>query len=364
MNALNYSVPLYQNEDYTPKTTPKIVEFTKAATATLPKEIVIQQLNDYSSIVDRSEMKLVGIKVSVTPDSPYDAIQTVEQYIKDGTCHLLEEIVSGTSVGQYIAAVSEVKTGIDFTYIIGVEVDSFDNLPLDLPPNTCTLTCPASRYAKIDRSNPIENTPTSNAKQSICYLTSSDFRENTGYCFDGTAMSFRIFNQEGTMTSAYEPVKAMTNPMDKFEQVGWEVVMLPAIRVIGCVGDGISAMLNLFDIENKIDWTAAGCLNPHCYYSFRVKINDKDETIFGYHVCDFSHVPEGCTTAEMASGLWVRFYQKQINNDDTSLLFEGVKEQFFQEHPEFVEDYSCRQCLYRAQYEQGATYSFPIRRIN
>ena len=363
MNALNYQIPENQTEDYSPKLTPKIVEFTQAANAKLPKEILIQQINEYSSIVDHDEIHLVGIKVKVNPDSPYDAIQTVQQLIADGTCQLLDELVSTQDPGQYIAAVSEVKSGIDFTYVIGVEVDSFENLPLDLPPNACTITCPAARYAKIDRSNPLEDQPTGNPKQSICYLTSSSFRDTTGYCYDVTSMPFRCFNAEGTMTAAYEPVKKIIQPSDKFEQVGWEIIMLPEIKVVGCIGDGFLGMMNLFEIENEIDWSHVGCLNPHSYYSFATKVNEKSETIFGYHVRDFKNVPEECVAATMPSGLWVRFYQKQINNDDTSLLFEGIKEQFFQEHPEFTEDYTCRSGLYIAQYEQGASFSFPIKRV-
>ncbi len=352
-------------ESYRPKDKPVILDLAKEQMFVgFPDELLVEQINDFCSIVDKPEIKIVGVRIELTPNSGDDAIRSVVRLIKDGTCKLLEDLLKPKHPGEYIAAVSRLKSGIEFTYVIGIEVDSFDSLPDFLPPNTVTLTCPAARYGKVSRNAAGRNNITSNPKQSLCYLASSEFRNKTGLCYDITSMPFRLFDSSGDMTAAYEPVKAPKTEEEKFEQVGWEIVMLPELKVIGCFGENDSCMWNLFNIENTIDWKAAGCLDERQYYSFGCHNADgQSGSIFGRLVSDFDQIPALLINAVMPSGLWVRFYQKQINNDDPSIIFEGAKDLFFRKHPEFVEDYSCRGGLYIAQFEQGATFSFPIKHI-
>ncbi|MFD1174892.1 hypothetical protein ACFQ3W_01045 [Paenibacillus puldeungensis] len=361
--------PLQRNqgsEGYSPKEMPLILSKAKEASLNMPvSEVLVEEVTPFCTIVDRSEMKIVGVKVELNPYSDYDAISIVQKYIKDGTCKLLEDLLETKTMtkGEYIAAVIEAKSGIDYTYIIGVEVNSFDNLPAYLPPGTTIFTCPPARYGKVVRnaSDPGEKHP--QAKQAICYLSSSEFRGSTGYAYDMESVSFRVFDEASEMIFAYEPVKKPASDEEKFAQVSYEVVMLPEIKVIGCFGEGIDCMWNLFNIENDIDWKAAGCLNEKQYISFGCKDDQgQDTTIFGRPVASFENVPGALSARVMPSGLWLKLYQKQINNDDTSIFFEGSKEVvFFNKHPEFEEDYSERGFVYVAQYEQGGYILFPVR---
>lgn len=364
MSSLPELEPVMRKEDYKPKDKPVIMSMAEEMKKKgVPDEIVVEQINEFCSIVDRPEMNIVGIQIPMNPYSGFDAISIVKKVIKDGTCQLLEDLLHPNHKGRYVAAVSQVKTGIDFTYVIGVEVESFDNLPKYLPPDTITLTCPAARYGKVRRDPKNKEDRHSAAKQAICYLSSQEFRNTSGLSYDVYAMPFRVFDTCGELLAAYEPVKKPNSEEEKYDQIGCEIVMLPEIKVIGCTGENGSCMWNLFDIENDIDWKKAGSLNEYQYYSFTTKDKEGNDTsIFGRMVGDFNHVPECLWQAVMPSGLWVKFYQKQINNDDPSIIFEGAKDVLLsQKFPDYEEDYSIRSGLYVAQYEQGACYYFPIR---
>ena len=363
MNSLAKKEPIMESESYRPKDKPLIMSMVEEMKKSTPWEIVVEQMNEFCSIVDRPEMNIIGIQIPMNPYSGFDAISIVKKVISDGTCKLLDDLLHPNKKERYVAAVSQVKTGIDFTYVIGVEVESFDNLPKHLPPDTVMVTLPAARYGKVRRNPTDKEDKHTNAKQAICYLSSQEFRTTSGLSYDGDATPFRVFDACGELLAAYEPVKKPNSEEEKFEQVGCEIVMLPEIKVIGCTGENGSAMWNLFDIENDIDWIAAGSLNNYQYYSFDTKDEKGNNTsIFGRIVGDFNHVPDCLNQAIMPSGLWVKFYQKQINNDDPSIIFEGAKDVLFsKKYPEYEEDYTNRSGLYVAQYEQGACFYFPIK---
>ncbi|HEX3078273.1 MAG TPA: hypothetical protein VHQ24_15550 [Lachnospiraceae bacterium] len=358
---------LEQNkESYRPKDKPIILSMAEEMKErNVINEIIVERVNEFCSIVERDRMHIVGIQVQMNTYSSFNAVTIVKKLIKEGTCALLEELIHPKNKGQYIAAVSEVKTGIEYTYVIGIEVEDFNNLPNYLPPNTVTLRCPAARYGKVVRNPADPENRHTDPKQAICYLSSSEFRLNTGWVYDINSIPFRVFDADSELISAYEPVKKPANEEQRFEQVGCEVVMLPELKVIGCTGADDSCMWNLFAIENTIDWKAAGCLSEYQYHSFTTRDWDGNNiSIFGHLVSDFENTPDNLVKAVMPSGLWVRFYQKQINNDDPSIFFEGAKDiLFFQKNPDYEEDYSNRSMLYVAQYEQGACVYFPIREV-
>ena len=87
--------------------------------------------------------------------------------------------------------------------------------------------------------------------QAICYLSSSQFRYDSGYVYDKKGIPFRIFNHDAELTLAYEPVKIPQNEDEKYDSVHCEVVALPELKVGGITGDsGWEAMINLFDVED------------------------------------------------------------------------------------------------------------------
>lgn len=354
-----------RHESYRPKK-PEILNMAEEVMDKVQNdmEILVSTVDDYCSIVDRKEIRIVGIKVEVNPYVDLNATKIVEKIIKEGTCGLLESIVGNKNKGHYVAAASNIKTGVEFTYVIGVEVDSFEDLPSVLPSNTVTFTVPAARYAKEVRVLGSDDQRHSNSLQAICYLGSRQFRRASGYTYDKRSVPFRVFDSMSELVLAYEPVKIPVNDEEKFEQVNYEVVVLPELKVAGMSGNnGGEAMMSLFGVWNNVDWKTAGCLNMKQLYSFR--FTDKDgnkKEIFGRVMADLNNVPKPLCSAVVESGLWVKFSQMQINNDDPSIYFEGCKEVlFFNKHPEYVED-NTRSMLYVAQFEQGACCYFPIKK--
>lgn len=358
MSTAKKITPHQNSEGYSPKKKPEILNVAEHLQRTnIPDETVVQVIDDDCRIVDRAEMKVVGIKVVYTPASASDIIRTAQRYIKDGTCGLLESMVGNKNPGQYVGVMTELKTGIDFTYIIGVAVEDTEHLPAALPPSTVTCLCPGGRYGKRMKKEE------ESAKNTISSFSYKDFRKESGYVYDKQSQPFQIFDSSGELLVAYEPVKVPASNEEKFDSVGWEIVTLPEIRAVGCTGEGMQCMFDLFDIENSIDWKKAGAVDMHQYVSFGFKTPNGTTSFMGRQVYNLNYVPEKLTAITRPSRLYVRFYQMQVNNDNPSIFYEGAKEAlFFSKHPEYALDYSDGfYDLFISQYEQGASVYFPIK---
>lgn len=359
MNPAKKIISEHIPESYSPKKKPEILNVAEQMRkGNLPDETLVQAVDDNCSIVDRAEMKVVGIKVKYTPDSAGDMINTAQKYIKNGSCEVLENMIGNKHPGNYVAVMTDVKTGIDFTYIIGVEVADLAPLPDALPPDTVAFTCPAGRYGKRAKKED------ENAKNTVSSFSYSDFRKGSGYVYDKNSQPFQIFDSSGELLVAYEPLKIPADEEEKYDSIGWEIVTLPGIKAIGCTGEGMKCMFDLFEIENSIDWEKSGALNMQQYVSFGMKTETGKTSFMGRQVCDLKHLPAELTAIDRPGRLYVRFYQMQINNDNPSIFYEGAKDVlFFNKHPEYELDYSDGfYDLFISQYEQGATVYFPIKR--
>jgi hypothetical protein len=349
----------YNPESYSPKQKPEILNLAGHMRKTsIPDEILVESIDDYCSIVDRAAMKIVGIKVIYTPNSSSDIIKTAGKYIKDGTCELLEDMVGNMDPGKYVAVMTDVKTGIDFTYIVGVAVKDADNLPEALPPDTVTFICPAGRYGKRMKKEE------ESAKNTLSSFSYTDFRTGSGYVYDKRSHPYQFFDSNGELLVAYEPVKIPADNEEKYDSVGWEIVALPGIKAVGCTGEGLQCMFDLFEIENSIDWQKAGAVNMQQYVSFGLETVNGTTSFMGRQVYDLDHVPDKLTAINRPGRLYVRFYQMQINNDNPTIFYEGARDVlFFNKHPEYELDYSDGfYDLFLSQYEQGSNVYFPIRR--
>lgn len=359
MNTAKKDIPKRIPESYSPKQKPEILNIAEHMKKTnMADESLVNVIDDYCSIVDRSEMKVIGVKVIYTQGSSMDIIKTAQKYIKDGTCELLESMVGNKHPGQYAAVMTDVKTGIDFTYIIGVVVKDLDKLPEALPPETVTCICPAGRYGKrVKKSD-------ESAKNVVSSFSYQDFRKTSGYVYDKKSHPYHFFDSSGELLVAYEPVKAPANDEEKYDSVGWEIVTLPEIKAIGCIGEGLQCMFELFDIQNSINWEKAGAVNVNQYISFGYKTESGMTSFMGRQVSSFNNVPDKLTAISRPGRLYVRFYQMQINNDNPTIFYEGARDiLFFNKHPEYELDYSDGfYDLFISQYEQGSNVYFPIKR--
>ena len=348
---------------YQPKSRPDIIDMAQRM-HTIQTETPVLSVNDLCAIVDRPRMHIVGVQVEHTPQSEYDAVRLPQQLIADGTCALLERLAGNVSPGKYVAAMADVKSGNEFTYIIGVEVADFDHLPDHLPRNTVTLVCPEGRYAKQDK------LPDGNAKQSMCRLSDMNLYKECGYAYDPRTAPYYFFDAQGELLSCYEPVRQPGNDQERYASVGWEIVTLPDLYALGCTGEGIDCMFALFGIENEIDWQAAGCTNMHQYLSWGFqKPNSQSISFMGRRVTADAQIPAGSPAAlvpkKREGGLYVRFWQQQIDNDNAWLMWDGAMDAcFFQQHPEWERNYQPEDGfdLMEHQYEQGTSVYVPIKR--
>jgi predicted transcriptional regulator YdeE len=101
--------------------------------------------------VEKSEIKLIGITTRTNNKNLFDADQSknnvaaiVMKYFHEGLAEKIQHrIKAGTTYCAYTEYESN-HTG-DYTYFIGEEVDSFDNIPEDF----VSLIIPAQKYVKF-----------------------------------------------------------------------------------------------------------------------------------------------------------------------------------------------------------------------
>ncbi|MDF2686089.1 MAG: hypothetical protein K0S55_1270, partial [Clostridia bacterium] len=192
----------------------------------------------------------------------------------------------------------------------------------------------------------------------------SDFRNGTGYVYNSEAQPFQYYNSDGKLLYAYEPVKIPKNDDEKFDSVSYEIVTLPDIRFIAKSGENGSCMWNFFEVEKEVDK-----LNCVKYYqkSFiacgGINIDGVKSEYFGRRVMSFNEECEGYEKVVYPSRLFVKMSQKQTNNDNPGVFYEGARDVvFFSKHPEYELDYSHGYGdLFIFQYEQGVSVYFPIK---
>lgn len=346
-----------QEESYKPKM-PEILTMAKKAEGMTHTEILVKQLNDDFSIVECKEKHIVGIRLVCPPLARLTSINIVKRCILEGTCELLEKLVGNKHPGRYIAMMCDIRTGVDFTYIIGVEVDEGTKLPDVLPPDTVTFTIPEATFAKRRKKS---DESANNALSSFSY---SDFRKDMNYVYSDSSYPFSYYDSNAEMLDTYQPVKQPESDAEKYDSVSYEIVTLPDIKIIAKSGDNGECMWKFFEVMGTAEKTESAKLHAGNLVAFGGK-NTKGEqgSYFGSRVTHFENTPEGFDEAVYPSGLFVRMYQKQTNNDNASIIFDGGETYFFATHPEYVADYSHGYgWLFIFQYEQGVEVYVPIKK--
>lgn len=343
-------------ESYSPAI-PKLASMMDKAQGQNDAETLIKQLNNDFSIVECKEKHIVGIKFVCPPLARLNSIDIVRRSILEGTCELLEKLVGNKNPNQYIAVMCDIRTGVDFTYIIGVEVDKGTILPDVLPPDTVMLTVPSATFGKRrKRSDESAN----NALSSFSY---SDFRKDLNYTFSDTSFPFSYYNADAEMLYTYQPVKQPQSEAERYDSVSYEIVTLPDIKIIAKSGDNGDCMWKFFEVMDKAEQTKSAKLHLGNLAAFGGKnVKGEQGSYFGCRVTHFEDTPEGFEEAVYPSGLFARMYQKQTNNDNASILFDGGIKYFFDTHPEYEENYvDGYGWLFNFQYEQGVEVYVPIK---
>ena len=348
----------HKPESYRPGEKPEIINAVEQASSIIETETLVRQLNDDFSIVKINDKQVIGIKLICPPLARLNSIDIVRRSILEGTCGLLEKLVGNKNPGQYIAVMCDIRTGVDFTYIIGVEVDDGIILPDVLPPDTVMFTIPAAIFGKRRKKN---DESANNALSSFSY---SNFRKDLNYTFSDTSCPFSYYNTDAEMLYTYQPVKQPQSEKEKYDSVSYEIVTLPDIKIIAKSGDNGECMWKFFEVMDKAEQTKSAKLHLGNLIAFGGKnIKGEQGAYFGNRVTHFEDTPEGFEEAIYPSGLFARMYQKQTNNDNASILFDGGIKYFFETHPEYqdncVNGYGF---LFNFQYEQGVEVYVPIRK--
>lgn len=343
-------------ESYSPKI-PMLANLMGKTKEQMDAEVLIKQLNNDFSIVECKEKHIVGIKLICPPLARLNSIDIVRRSILEGTCGLLERLVGNKNPNQYIAVMCDIRTGVDFTYIIGVEVEEGTTLPDVLPPDTVMLTVPAATFGKRRKRSD------ESANSALSSFSYSDFRKDLNYTFSDASFPFSYYNADGEMLYTYQPVKQPQSEEERYDSVSYEIVTLPDIKIIAKSGDNGECMWKFFEVMDKAEQTKSAKLHLGNLAAFGGKnVKGEQGDYFGCRVTHFEDTPEGFEEAVYPSGLFARMYQKQTNNDNASILFDGGVKYFFDTHPEYqencVDGYGW---LFNFQYEQGVEVYVPIK---
>ncbi len=321
-------------KNFGPEKVPTVVELA-ATSNEVKNESVVKKVNDNCCIVEKGEMKVIGIKTVMTPESMIGFISVAEKYLKNGSIDLLEKMFANKNPGKYIGVSTNIQGGGAFEYIIGIEVDSFENLPEGLPVNTATCICPSGMFAKM---NKIAGT----GRYEVWDYFTGGFRKETNYVYDKQRLPYQIFNKSAEMLHAYEPVKIPATEKEKYDTINYQIVTLPELGFAGIKSEakyGIDVISEYF-VKYKDDVDRLPNRKPYIqdFIGFGLYENNIMYSCFGAQVSDFDNLPEGISTVTLKGGLYVHLTQLEINNDNPAALYEVINEVFFKENPQYMRD--------------------------
>lgn len=321
-------------------------------------ETTVKRVNDNCCIVERKEMKVVGIKTVISSASTMGFISIAEKYIKDGTIDILEKLLKNKNPGRFIGISTNIKGGGNFEYIIGIEVDDFDKLPEGLPEDTGTCICNSGIFAKM---NKIEGT----GRYELWEYFIGGFREETDYVYDKNNLPYQVFNKNADLIYAYEPVKIPKTEEEKYDSINYKIVTLPAINFAGVksntkhgmdiINEYFSKYMNVVDqLPNR---------KPYIQNLIGFGLSEDDEmySCFGAQVLDFENLPEGINTVALKGGLYVHLTQLEINDDNPAAIYSMTNDAFFKNNPLYQRDgHNCD--IVRFHLGHSASIYIPIKK--
>ncbi len=345
-------------ESYRPERVPKVIELV-AKYKDEPGEVTLKEINNRCSIVYRPAMNIVGIKTVLTSESNVGFLNISEKYIKNGTIDILEKMLVNQQPGKYVGILTDNAGGGSFTYIIGIEVESFEDLPEALPENTVICKSPGGNFAKIGRNE-------GEGEYDLWDYFTGDFRRETEYIYDKELLSYQILDKNAEVIYAYEPVKIPQTEDEKYDTISFKIVTLPEIKFAGIKSDityGVDIITRFFtEYETTINSLSSRQLYVQDYIGFPLHEDGVMYSCFGVQVENFDGLPKGIDTVELKGGLYVCLTQLEINNDNPAALFGAVDKVFFEENPEYERDkVNCD--LVRFHQGHSASIYVPIKKV-
>ncbi|WDV46456.1 GNAT family N-acetyltransferase [Clostridiaceae bacterium M8S5] len=343
-------------DSYIPKTTPPIIDIFKAHT-TNTNETFIKRINEHCIIVDKNEFNVVGIKIRFSDESRgwyiEEATNTDKsmaiKYISNGTIKLLADILDIDNP-QIIGIRTNIQGDGIFDFVIGVIVDSIENLPEHLPENSVTLTCSSCRYAKFNI-NEEKNSDRNgySRRMSADEFFVNEFRELSEYVYNKDSLPFNMYDRHGNILTKYEPVKIPKNTAEKYESIIFDVVSLPDILCACSMTAPDSdefVIYKFFDIQERIFSLDCAKMYNDDYYGFGIEtdVKGKYNSYFGSRVSNFNYLPDNIEKMTIPSGVYLHISQLEFNGDNPCILYDiaynHLDELFFKSNYKYKRDYN------------------------
>lgn len=370
-------------EDYSPKKRPVIMNMAETVNRGIKKETRVEQVNEFCTIVERAETKLIGIGLPVTYESRgygygrYVAAERnmndyffAKKLIKEGEIGLLARTLGiNLSDAEIISARYDIKGDGNYNVIVGIEVESFDHLPEYLPENTVTLTVPACRYAKmlINEQKKEGRTGYEERMQADEYFV-NDFRRDTEYTYNNLSYPMNTYDESGDILTKYEPVKIPVNDAERFDSIRFKVVTLPEMKIACSLTPPDSeefVITKYFGIEDQVYKSEAAKYYLHDYYGFPTESETagKLNSCFGTRVSTFEGLPDCVEKITLPGGIYLHITQLEFNGDNPSIPYEvcfnHIDELFLSSRTEYKRDWK-RQVIARFRQANCASVFVPL----
>lgn len=385
MNQRQQNMPEHASEGYSPRVKPPILRLAEEMKRMeLPSETFVEQITDFCSIVDKPEMKIVGIALPITYESRgYGGFYGFEhancilndyffakKLIAEGDMTLLSSVIDPLIKNRDIAAVRTDAAGDgNYRVIIGYEVDGFDALPEYLPEYTETFTVPACRYAKvlINETKKADRIGYDERMHADEYFI-GQFRSDTGYVFNPAGFGFNTYDGSGDILTKYEPVKLPANDAEHYDSFRFKAVVLPELKIACSVTPPDSedfVISKYFAVQDQVFATEAAKYYLHDYYGFPTNSDQegKINSCFGTRVSTFDGLPDCVEQITLPGGIYLHITQLEVNGDNPSMpydvAFNHLDELFLSSHPEYKRDWS-RHVIARFRQANCASVFVPL----
>ena len=366
-------------ESYSPKVKPEILRMVENMNRI---EILVEKVNDFCSIVDRTEIHMIGIGVPVNFESQgYPSKLSFEnntlndyfiakKYITDGTIAFLAQTLGvNLNKTEIISARYDVHGDGNYNVIIGFPLDSLHNLPEFLPEHTVSLDLPACRYAKMvineqKREGRIGYGERMHADEYFI----GDFR-NTGYIFNLAGYPMNTWDESGDILTKYEPIRKPADENDRFDTFDLKPVLLPPWKIACCSSphddQDNSCIFDYFKVADEVYKTGLARYDQGDFYGFPVDWENSYRGCFGSRVSYFEGLPDSVEKVTLPGGMYVHVTQKEFNGDNPSMpydvAFNHMDKLFFASYPKYEFDNS-RKVIARFRQANCASVFVPVKR--
>ncbi|WP_042204065.1 GyrI-like domain-containing protein [Paenibacillus camerounensis] len=386
MSLRKKDLPEQASEGYSPRVKPAILRMVEEMSQMeLPNEVLVEQVTELCAIVDRPEMKIVGIALPVTFESRgyggfsgfghagcilNDYFYT-KKLISEGDMTLLSSLISSRLQGgdNVISVRTEVKGDGNYKVIVGYEVDSLEDLPDHLPEYTETFTVPACRYAKVlINEGQQEGRLGYGERMHADEYFVGDFRNTTSYVYNPAGCGFNTYDSAGEILTKYEPVMTAQTVAERYASLRFKAITLPEMK-IACsmtLPDSEEFVITkYFGVQDQVFATEAAKYYLHDYYGFAADSGQegKYNSCFGTRVSSFTGLPDGVEKITLPGGIYLHISQLEVNGDNPGIpydaAFNHLEELYLSEHPGHQRDWS-RQVIARFRQANAASVFVPL----